>query len=52
MRRSYKEAKTHEEAIQIIKDVKGTQLDAELVDIFLTIPKEELEECKPEKIKD
>lgn len=49
MRRSYKEAKTHEEAIQIIKDVKGTQLDAELVDIFLTIPKEELENCKPEK---
>ena len=51
MRRSYKEPKTHEEAIQIIKDVKGTQLDAELVDIFLTIPKEELEECTPEKIK-
>ena len=51
MRRSYKEPRTHEEAIQIIKDVKGTQLDSELVDIFLTIPKEELESCIPEKIK-
>ena len=51
MRRSYKEPRTHEEAIKIIKEVKGTQLDSELVDIFITIPKEELEKCIPEKIK-
>ena len=43
MRRSYKNPKTHEEAIEIIKSVAGTQLDKELVEIFLTIPKEELE---------
>lgn len=52
MRRSYKAPRTHEEAIEIIKDVAGTQLDAELVEIFITIPKEELEKCIPERIKD
>ena len=43
--RSYKEPRTHEEAIKIIKDVSGTQLDAELVEIFVNIPKEEFENC-------
>ena len=51
MRRSYKEPRTHEDAIRIIKEVAGTQLDAELVDVFLAIPKEELERCIPEKVK-
>lgn len=51
MRRSYKEPRTHEDAIRIIKEVAGTQLDAELVEVFLTIPKEELERCIPEKVK-
>ena len=51
MRRSYKEPKSHEQAIEIIKSVSGTQLDSELVDIFLTIPKEELISCIPEKIR-
>ena len=51
MRRSYKEPRTHEEALQIIEEVAGSQLDRELVDIFLTIPKEELERCIPEKVK-
>ena len=51
MRRSYKEPKSHEQAIEIIKSVSGTQLDPELVDIFLTIPKEELISCIPEKIR-
>lgn len=50
MRRAYKEAMTHEEAIRIMKEVSGTQLDAELLDIFLSIPKEELERCIPEKV--
>ena len=51
MRRSYKAPRTHEEAIAIIKEVAGTQLDKELVDIFVTIPKEELEACIPANIK-
>ncbi|MCR5595390.1 MAG: HD domain-containing protein [Lachnospiraceae bacterium] len=42
MKRSYKDARSHEEALDIIKEVAGTQLDKTLVDIFLTIPKEEL----------
>ena len=45
MRRSYKAPRSHEEAMEIIKDVAGTQLDKELVEIFLTIPKEELIKC-------
>ena len=48
MRRSYKEPKTHEDAIKIIKEVAGTQLDKELVDIFISIPKEELLKCHPD----
>ena len=51
MRRSYKAPKTHEDAIQIIKEVAGTQLDAELVKYFLTIPREKLVECIPEQVK-
>ena len=51
MRRSYKAPRTHEEAIEIIKEVSGTQLDKELVDIFVTIPKEELEKCIPDVVK-
>ncbi len=51
MRRSYKAPKTHENAIQIIKDVAGTQLDAELVKYFMTIPKERLIQCIPEQVK-
>lgn len=50
MRRSYKEPRTHEDAIKIIAEVAGTQLDKELVDIFLTIPKEELEKCIPTQV--
>lgn len=51
MRRSYKPPRTHEEAIKILKEVAGTQLDKELVDIFVTIPEEELARCMPEKVK-
>ena len=50
MRRSYKPPRSHEDAIQIIREVAGTQLDKELVDIFLTIPKEELVQCMPEEV--
>ena len=51
MRRSYKAPKTHEDALNIIAEVAGTQLDAELVKYFMTIPKEKLVECIPEKVK-
>lgn len=51
MRRSYKAPRTHEDAVEIIKSVAGTQLDKELVEIFLTIPKEELVKCIPEQVK-
>ena len=50
MRRSYKDPKTHDEAIAIIREAAGTQLDAELVDIFVSIPKEELISCATPKI--
>ncbi|MCR4924233.1 MAG: HD domain-containing protein [Lachnospiraceae bacterium] len=48
MRRSYKEPRLHEDAIDIITEVAGTQLDRELVDIFITIPKENLVATLPE----
>ena len=50
MKRSYKSARTHEEAVAIMEEVAGTQLDAGLVAVFRTIPKEELEKCRPEEI--
>ncbi len=50
MRRSYKESRTHEEAMMIISEVADSQLDKELVDIFVTIPKEELNRCIPETV--
>ena len=39
MRRSYKDKRTHEEAMEIIKDVAGSQLDPDIATIFMTIPK-------------
>ena len=51
MRRSYKPPRSHEDAIQIIREVSGTQLDEDLVNIFLKIPKEELVSCMPEEVK-
>lgn len=50
MRRSYKPARTYAEAIAIMKDVSGTQLDAGIVEIFCRIPKEELEKCAPQSV--
>ena len=51
MRRSYKAPRTHEDAVAILREVAGTQLDKELVDVFVTIPKEELVRCIPEEVK-
>ena len=50
MRRSYKEPKTHEEAIAIMQKVAGAQLDRDLLDIFISIQKEELDQCIPEQV--
>ena len=51
MRRSYKEPRTHKQAIKIMKEVAGTQLDKSLVDIFVTIPEEQLTSCIPDEVK-
>ena len=48
MKRAYEDAKTHEEAVRIIREVAGTQLDPVLVDDFTAIPKCELENCRPQ----
>ena len=45
MRRSYKAPNTHEEAIKMMKEAAGTQLDEELVEIFSQIPKEKVMKC-------
>jgi len=45
MRRSYKSPHTHEEAIKMMKEAAGTQLDEELVEIFAQIPKEKVMKC-------
>ncbi len=50
MRRSYKPPRTYEEAVSIMHNASGNQLDAELVEIFLKIPKERLEACVPEGV--
>ena len=50
MRRSYKPPRTYEEAVSIMKEAAGTQLDASLVKIFLKIPKERLLSCVPEDV--
>ena len=45
MSRSYKGQKSHEEAMEIINAVAGTQLDAELVTYFSAIPEHKIEKC-------
>ena len=41
--RVYREKISHEEALSVLRDVKGTQLDKTLVEYFCTISKETLE---------
>lgn len=50
MKRSYKPPRSYEEAIAIMKDAAGTQLDKELVDVFISIPKYDLLSCVPEGV--
>ena len=50
MRRSYKSPRTYEDAIKIMKEVAGLQLDRELVEILASIPKEDVLKCVPESV--
>ncbi|WP_303820840.1 HD-GYP domain-containing protein [Ruminococcus flavefaciens] len=50
MKRSYKEPRSHDEALAIMQSVAGTQLDSDLVEIFCNIPKNKVLACKPEKV--
>ena len=47
MKRAYKEAKTYDEGIAILKDCAGSQFDTQLVDIFVSIPRSQVEACVP-----
>ena len=50
MRRSYKDVRSHEEAIQIIKEEACTKLDQGIVDILCALPKEALRACIPDSV--
>ena len=50
MRRSYQDAKTYEQAIAMMKEVSGTQLDKDLLEIFVSIPKQEVDACYPDMV--
>jgi len=50
MRRAYKDAKTYDEAVAILKDNAGMQFDTQLVDIFLSIPRRDVEGCMPRNV--
>ena len=49
MGRVYSTPRTYEEAIEIIKSESGSKFEPELVDIFVSIPKEEIVACDPKK---
>ena len=49
MGRVYSTPRTYEEAIEIIKSESGSKFEPELVDIFVSIPKEEIIACDPNK---
>ena len=50
MERPYHKPKTHEEAINEIKNVSGTQLDPDLVKCFERISKKDLIDCAPKSV--
>lgn len=50
MKRSYKAPRTHEDAVHIIREVAGSQLDADIAEVFLKISKEELVACAPDMV--
>lgn len=48
--RPYRKGMKYEEAIEIMKNSAGSQLDGEILEIFLTIPINELEKCMPSSL--
>lgn len=46
MDRSYREGKSYEQAVEILQECKGKQLDSDLVDSFLRISRDQIEEAK------
>lgn len=51
MSRSYRNAQNYERAVDILKECQGTQLDCDIVNTFLEIPKEKIESCRSELLK-
>lgn len=47
MKRAYEGERTHQDAISIIREVSGTQLDEDIADVFVRIPKNSLDRCGP-----
>lgn len=50
MRRSYKDPMSYDKGIGVLREVAGTQLDAELVDVFCAIPHTQVLACAPSTI--
>mgnify|MGYP002869350318 CR=1 FL=1 len=50
MKRAYKDTKTYEEGVAILKDCAGSQFDTQIVDIFVSIPKKEVVACIPQSV--
>ncbi|WP_099192492.1 HD-GYP domain-containing protein [Tepidibacter mesophilus] len=48
--RVYRNGKTYEEAIKIMNEVSGTQLDSKIFDIFMNIDRVKIEQCKPNSV--
>ncbi|WP_160687420.1 HD-GYP domain-containing protein [Clostridium sp. C2-6-12] len=48
--RPYRQGMKYERAIEIMKECAGSQLDAEILKVFLNIPAEELDRCLPKNL--
>lgn len=48
--RPYRQGMEYERAIEIMKECAGSQLDAEILRVFLNIPAEELDGCLPRNL--
>lgn len=48
--RPYRQGMKHEMAVEIMKECAGSQLDAEILKVFLNIPAEELDKCLPKNL--
>lgn len=48
--RPYRKGRLHEEAVHIMMECSNTQLDAELVNIFASIPQMHIQSCRPDAL--